>query len=269
MTKEFSFFLSFFLSLIIVNFKSYNMKFSKYLSSFFIFCLVCAIVQSCSEKADLHGVDDLEVSDFGNSLNNTASAQELDFSIYCDSVSSSVYQDAKIIALFADDLTKDGLEVTASRIDGFLDTVSSFGSDTLFTVDEITSLYTMHLNMDSAIVYNYFEYVVNNRSSLTALTDPEINDLSYGIFCYISQVDSGETNIEENVAQSRWIIKSLLRTVGVELGCAGNVTVGVIETALLGAGTVITAPTGVGAVIGGAGTAASYLDTMNDAMDCL
>ncbi|MGJ8683534.1 MAG: hypothetical protein ACSHWW_02850 [Nonlabens sp.] len=73
-------------------------------------------------------------------------------------------------------------------------------------------------------------------------------------------------NTSEN--QQKWLFRSILAIAGGEHSCGTRILASFLDTAILATATVVTAPTGVGAVVGGIATASSYALLVTEVARC-
>jgi len=171
----------------------------------------------------------------------------------------SVYQ---IIAYafgnFFDEIAEDGLDSFNVRND-LLESYLEENFDDTVLVKDFINLYVRFHKMDSIIVANYFSVIVDYNS---IISDPDSSCIIAALYDYTNEYQEYTNEYQED----RWLFSTLANIF--DAGCTISVFAGIVDTALLAAGTVVAAPTGIGLAIGIVGVASSYANMLNTALTC-
>ncbi len=211
--------------------------------------LIMFIFFSCQKEVDVKG----ENPDFNESAAlNTAL-------ISCNQPDSIELAISYAIGSFFDEMAEDGLDTFNTRHAIMQDYLISNSLDTV-TIDEAVSLYIRFHNMDSVIVQNYFQAIVEYKELLLAQANREC--IVAGLYNYVEEANS----LADGQIELRFIFSTLAQILGAHCGlmAAG----GIVDAALEAAAAVALSPTGVGLTIGLVSAAGSFASAVATALNC-
>ena len=162
---------------------------------------------------------------------------------------------------FFDEIVEDGWEVFKKRDSMMIEYLSQNNLDTV-PIEDAVNLYIGFHEMDSVIVQNYFDVIVEHRGFL--LSGERTECIIAGLDNYavsMGQIDEIEEQLEE-----RFIFSTLARIAGAD--CDVQVYAGIVDAALEAAAGVALSTTGVGLVIGLTSAAGSLADAIHTGLNC-
>lgn len=129
-------------------------------------------------------------------------------------------------------------------------------TDTTDMINYVNSFSEIY-GMEQSVVDNYISTLINHHEYMQKEDNYQL--LLSSLYCYANSDNS-------NGIENRWLFATLANIF--DAGCGLTVAAGVLDTALLAAGTVALSTTGVGLAWGAVGTASSYANTIANGIDC-
>lgn len=141
-------------------------------------------------------------------------------------------------------------ELILANEEAFLEAVSNntlFENSENITFEEFGDVFQDYFGVDKKQTIFFLETVNSNKHLLEEPNGRELLEQAL-----ISEINNREES------QEKWLFRSILSAVGGEHSCGTRIMASFLDTAILATTTIVTAPTGVGAVVAGIGTASAY-----------
>lgn len=129
------------------------------------------------------------------------------------------------------------------------------------SVEQVANIYHQYLNIDTSVSIAYFNNIISNASYIS---DEDNYETMQNALLYWACTEAYV--VDPHKAQSRIFFRALARML--KAGCSMRLVAGVVDTAISGAVTLISSPTGIGLAAGAVSTGLIYGETIADAIDC-